>query len=105
MNEIAVVHNSLPCRHGNHLSILHGKVLDMDHRHILSQNINGVLYHILLICSVGSIQKIHRIQNDLQVRGSNGTKHLPRPFRAVYNVLAHRLNRHHHTHFSAYSTT
>ena len=74
-NQLIIFHLSLSDGQFFHLAVLYGKILQMDYRNILSQNVDGFLDYIMITGNVGLVQQIDRIQDDLEIGRLNGVQH------------------------------
>ena len=66
-NGAVVAHTALSGTGGSQLpvGVLPQKVLEVDHGHILAQQLNGLGEHFLPLVYVFHVQKVHRVEQDL----------------------------------------
>ena len=94
-----IAHAALPGTGGGQLpaGVLAQEILEVDHGHILAQQLNGLGEHLLAGVHVFHIQQVHRVQQDLQVGAADLVQHGAGTFGVVHDVLDHRLDGNGHT--------
>ena len=64
----------------------------MDHGHILAQQLNGLGEHFLPLVYVFHVQKVHRVEQNLQIGAADLVQHGAGAAGVIHNVSDHRLN-------------
>ena len=93
-NGAVVAHAALPGTGGSQLpaGILPQEVLEVDHGHVLAQQFDGLGEHFLPAVHVFHVQKVHRIQQNLQIGAADLVQYSAGAADVIHDVLDHRLN-------------